>query len=457
MKTKFLKVLGLDVSKDNVTCCVLDSYPDDGVANYWERTRCQLDSNYPRFYSNARGSEKSAWDFVDWVKEINPQVACMEPTGHHYSKLWHTLLDQVGVRVLWIGHVELKRHREGKNLPGKGKSDEVDALAMASYFHDPEYRNPDGTLNPNKFLMVQNCAIAELRELVMELEHIARVQSPIINYFRQRLAWEFPEVAHRNARSRSVWVPPLLGWLAGDKTRTSDVGWKRMANEYEKSIAPEFGIEIKEMTRQHAKWLVDIFVWERVIESEITRILMKEEFQKYNYVLNLFGFGHLTKARLLSRIYPFESFLLPNGKPWIERTQKFASPTKRSRRRKSAKRDDQPNTTKTTKRNRSRDSFKLRLGMGTVKESSGESIKLVPGGSSICRQALWLYVLTMVETGNLPDTPQAQKLIEYRDYLKSQTDGSGKPLIKGKLIQMKLMSKTTNMLFAEFAQAFRVV
>ena len=457
MKTKSLKVLGLDVSKDNVTCCVLEKYPDGGVANYWVKTRNQLHSTYPRFYSNPKGSEKSAYDFVDWVKDIKPGMACMEPTGHHYSKLWYTLLEEIGVKVLWIGHVELKRHREGKNLPGKGKSDEVDALAMASYPHDSETQNLDGTLNLNKFLIVQNRAIARVRELVMELDHLARVQNPLINYFRQRLAWEFPEVAHRNGHSQTEYVPPLFGWVAQDTTNTSHQGWVRMEKEYEKSIAPKFSIAITPFTRLHARWLVDVHMWEQLAENELTDLLSSPEFQMYQHIFDGFGFGLRTRARLLSRIYPFESFLLPNGKPWIERTQKFAPPTKRSRRRKSAKCDDQPNTTKTTKRNRSRDCFKLRLGMGMVKESSGESTKLVPGGSSICRKALWLYVLTLVETGRLPDTAQSKTLLEYRDYLKSQTDGSGKPLIKGKLIQMKLMSKTTNMLFAEFARAFRVV
>ena len=457
MKTESLKVLGLDVSKDNVTCCLLDNYPDEGVANYWEKTRSQLNSNYPRFYSNAKGSEKSAWDFVDWVREIKPHVACMEPTGHHYSKLWRILLDQVGVRVLWIGHVELKRYREGKNLPGKGKSDEVDSLAMASYINDPEHRAMYGILNPDKFLMVQTCAIAELREKCQELDHLARVQNPMVNYLRQRLAWEFPEVAHRNIKSSTEYCPPLLGWLTENREDTSPTGWTRIQNEYEKSIAPKHGIDISLFTCAYAGCLNTFKHLEGIVEKKVSQLLDFPEFEEYQEIFDGFGFGLRTRARLLSRIYPFESFLLPNGKPWIERTQKLASPTKRSRRRKSAKCNDQFTTTKTTKRNRSRDSFKLRLGMGMVKEASGEATKLVPGGSSICRQALWLYVLTKVETGNLPDTPQAQKLIEYRDYLKSQTDGSGKPLIKGKLIQMKLMSKTTNMLFAEFASAFRVV
>ena len=457
MKTESLKVLGLDVSKDNVTCCVLDKYPDGGISNYWTQSRGKFSEIYPRFYSNPRGSEKSAWDFIHWVEEIKPGLACMEPTGHHYSKLWHTLLESLGVQVLWIGHVELKRHREGKNLPGRGKNDAVDALAMASYPHDPETHNLDGTLNLNKFLIVQNCAIAEVRELVMELDHLVRVQNPVVNYFRQRLAWEFPEVAHRNLRSVTNYVPPLLGWMANDRARTSKRGWTRIEKEYENSIAPTLSIKISPCTRLHAKWLLDVHTWETMIDDELTHLLKKSEFREYQKIFWGFGFGLRTRARLLSRIYPFESFLLPDGKFWIERTQRLTTPTKRRGDRRRRNRDSNPTTPKTTKKNKSRNSFKLRLGMGTVLKASGDDETIIPGGSSICRQALWLYVLTKVETGNLPDTPQAQKLIEYRDYLKSQTDGSGRPLIKGKLIQMKLMSKTTNMLFAEFARAFRVV
>jgi hypothetical protein len=394
---------------------------------------------------------------VDWVKEAKPALAVMEPTGHHYSKLWHTLLEKIGVKVLFIGHVELKRHREGKNIPGRGKNDAVDALAMASYPHDPETHNLDGTLNLNKFLIVQGSAIARLRELVMELEHLARVQNPMVNYLRQRLAWEFPEVAQRNLKSNTKYLPPLLGWLSGDQESTSPAGWTRIENEYDKSIAPESGIELSIFSRLHGRWLCDLHFFEGATDLELVDLIASTEFEPYQQIFDRFGFGLRTRSRLLSRIYPFESFLLPNGKFWIERTQRVTYSTKRRKSDRNGKSDDQSTTRKTTKKNKSRDSFKLRLGMGTVLEASGDKEKIIPGGSSICRQALWLYVLTGIETGNLPDTPQGQKLIEYRDYLKSQTDGSDKPLIKGKLIQMKLMSKTTNMLFAEFAKTFRVV
>ena len=260
-----------------------------------------------------------------------------------------------------------------------------------------------------------------------------------------------------NGKEDQLRVHSLLGWLVGEKVGTSRTGWTRMENEYKKSIVSRFGAGISQFTRTQAKLLLTIHNEVQFIEMELERYLKCPEFEPYQKIFDSFGFGLRTRARLLSRIYPFESFLLPDGKFWIERTQRLTTPTKRRGDRRRRNHDSNPTTPKTTKKNKSRNSFKLRLGMGTVLKASGDDEKIIPGGNSICRQALWLYVLTKVETGNLPDTPQAQKLIEYRNYLKSQTDGSGKPLIKGKLIQMKLMSKTTNMLFAEFARAFRVV
>ncbi|MHC5833855.1 MAG: IS110 family transposase, partial [Nostoc sp.] len=89
---------------------------------------------------------------------------------------------------------ELRRYRGGKNLPNK--SDPADALAMAAYGHDPDHHLENGELNLRYFLMHRPEPIDELRDLCQQLEHLNRVQSPIVNYARQLLAWQFPEVAH---------------------------------------------------------------------------------------------------------------------------------------------------------------------------------------------------------------------------------------------------------------------
>ena len=92
--------------------------------------------------------------------------------------------------------------------------------------------------------------------------------------------------------------------------------------------------------------------------------------------------------------------------------------------------------------------------MGTVLESSGDSWIEKPAGSSICRQSLWLHVLTQVETSRLPKNPVTDELTDYCAMLKSQTDANGKPLLNGKHIQGKLMAKTANLMFKEFVKRF---
>lgn len=63
-------------------------------------------------------------------------MAILEPTGNHYSRVWAQIIESLGIKILWVGHIELRRYRGGKNLPNK--SDEADALAMAAYAQDQE-------------------------------------------------------------------------------------------------------------------------------------------------------------------------------------------------------------------------------------------------------------------------------------------------------------------------------
>ncbi|MEH1897651.1 MAG: hypothetical protein V7K94_20570 [Nostoc sp.] len=108
--------------------------------------------------------------------------------------------------------------------------------------------------------------------------------------------------------------------------------------------------------------------------------------------------------------------------------------------------------TKRTKRNRSRDTFKMRLGMGTVLEESGDGLVEKPSGSSLCRISLWQYVLTGVETGRLPENHLTKELTSYRDSLKANVREQGEKLLGGKHIQGKLMSKVVNLLFQELCK-----
>ncbi|MCC5638391.1 transposase, partial [Nostoc sp. CHAB 5844] len=164
------------------------------------------------------------------------------------------------------------------------------------------------------------------------------------------------------------------------------------------------------------------------------------------------GFGLRVRARLLTRIYPFESFLGVDGKPVIEYEVREVKKTERDRQNGETIVKRLAGETKRIKRNRSRDTFKMRLGMGTTLEQSGDGLIEKASGSSLCRISLWQYILTGVETGRLPEGELTKELLDYRDSLKANVTEQGEKLLGGKHIQGKLMSKVTNLLFAELCK-----
>ncbi|MDZ8261719.1 hypothetical protein [Nostoc sp. ChiQUE01b] len=85
----------------------------------------------------------------------------------------------------------------------------------------------------------------------------------------------------------------------------------------------------------------------------------------------------------MTRIYPFESFLGVNGRPVIEYEVREVKKTKRERKDGETTVRRLAGDTKRIKRNRSRDTFKMRLGMGTVLEQSGDGLVEKASGSSL--------------------------------------------------------------------------
>ncbi|MEH2140853.1 IS110 family transposase [Nostoc sp.] len=454
MTIESIRSLGVDVSKSSVTCHILTQYPIGGLKTYWQKSRNKANSLFPTFYSSPKlkSKQKSAFDFADYVTQNNPDVAILEPTGNHYSKLWAKILESLGINILWVGHIELRRYRGGKNLPNK--SDEADALAMAAYAIDRENYLESGELNPRQFLMHRPEPIDQVRELVQQLEHLNRVQSPIINYTRQLLAWQFPEKAHSQTESTKLGnVPPLWGWLAQRKLEVHPPSYKSISRQYQQSAAVQFGFEIDPIVQLHASWLCDIDIEEQRLEIKLKSLVNDELFKIYNLIFDQFNFGLRIRARLLSRIYPFEAFL-SNGKPLIEREVREVKKKQVSRENGKSVVKFLPGDVKRVKRNRSRDAFKLRLGMGTVLEQSGDKLVEKGAGSALCRMNFWQYVITKIEVdGRLPDNPIGREIANYKQTLKSNIDPSGKQLLNGKHLQNKLMSKVANLLYRELSRA----
>lgn len=341
-----MKILGLDICKSSVAACLLTerpSYPREFFH----------DCTFYRFKADAQGIKE--------LLALAPDMAVMEPTGVNYMRLWGTHLARSGVELRLVGHKQLKNHRE--NLGFTDKDDDTDALALACYGFD--YIN-----EPRRFVQIRDYAITRIRELVLRLAHLNRVQSPIINRARQDLAWQFPEVALvKSKRSQTSDVPLLWGWLAGERKS------KKYDNLYTKSV----GLGITDTVRYHAKRICDLQREEGTIELELRDLLSDPQFSEYLLVFAYFGFGERIRALLLSQIYPFENYLNVDGLPEV----------KIRKGRKSGK---------PTKRHLSLRRFQAALGVAPKEESSGDKQKhTIVGGSDLCRMGLWQWVNTRLE------------------------------------------------------------
>lgn len=392
------KVLGLDVSKSSVCAVFFSEKPSIDTRTLYMKCR------FEKVSADAKG--------LSYLLSLKPEVVILEPTGTNYARLWVEQMLRAGVEVRLVEHTLLKRYREHLSLPGK--NDEADALALAFYYY--EYCDI-----PSRFVRVKAPVISRLRDLILRLYHLNRVQSPIINRLRQDLAWQFPEIAHRQAirQAGSSTVPLPWRWLAEEVESTRyDAAYKETA-----------GLGLSDTVRSHAKRLCDLQREEVVLEQQILEILNLHEFSWYRSVFNEFGFGLRTQAALLSQIHPFESFLLDNGNPEVIETR--------------GKKSNKP-----TKKHLSLRRFSKFLGVAPTEESSGDSHRSrISGGSRVTRRALWQWVFTRIEVKkNRPKTEVAQILSEKIDREKL----AGIAVTK---VRMRVAATAVRLLFYKLVEA----
>ncbi|AFZ32229.1 hypothetical protein Glo7428_3769 [Gloeocapsa sp. PCC 7428] len=395
-----MKIVGLDVGSASVVACCLEALPLP-LKPFFAAHKSAI-VEFPATRSG-----------IAALLAVKPDIAILEPTGMHYAEFWQRALTVEGVEVRYVGHVQVRAYRKLHRLPNK--NDRADALALAAY----GWQYID---NPEFFLRFVPKSALHLRRCVMQLAHLNRITTPIINCTRQYLAHEFPEVAKmRSLRKVRDDLPPLWGWLSGDRASPYyDRLWK-------KSVAHEYGLEISEFTIHQSKRICDLERHQDRIEQEILTLLQKSDFAIYCRVFDSFGFGVRSRAVLLSHIYPFEDFLNQDNQPVIEWGESKSG--------------------RATKRDRSLRAFKLRIGMGLVEDSSGQSTNWVPGGSSLCRQALWQWCLCQVEPRRGRHTDTVRLLGEYLDELKASQ-------LPGKLAQLRTCAKAATLLYRRLLQAF---
>ena len=387
----FMRIVGIDVCKGSVVACLLTERPD-------EPRQFLFKAEFHNCKADVTG--------LKTLLDLKPDIAIMEPTGVNYSKLWGTHLVRNGCRVMLVSHNKLARHREHLDMPDK--SDESDAFALACYWWD--YQN-----QPRRFLQDRDYVTAKVREKVLRLGHLARVQSPIINRIRQDLAWQFPEVA----MSHGV---VMWEWLAQEKE----------SKKYDKLLTESVGLGIELATHRHAKRLIDIWAEERDIEAELEALMSDERFKPYKDVFDKWGFGRRVQAILLSQIFPIESFLNDENKPIIE--------WGKSRRKKD----------KRIKRHISLRRFTKALGCAPTEKSSGDKeSKRIVGGSDVSRVALWQWLFTKIEVrSRRPNNDIGKTMGKIVDDMKE----AGRPV---RLIRMTAIAKATKLLFKDLVDILK--
>lgn len=364
------KVLGIDIGARFVVAFCLEQLPVGMSYPDFYKRNAKIAISKIRMDNSKEGSSVNLRDAISLLTELQPDYIVMEPTGVWYSRLWSDMAAHLGIEVKWIGHSDLSHNRGAYGF--KDKDDRTDAFCLAVSYFDPIFNAR------NAWLYWRTGAIAEVNNRLLEIKSLESTTKIFTQQLRQRLKHEFPEVADRtisNARTKSGFTP-WVGWLA-------DVhSYKRIENERKTSIATQLSISITDYTRNHALSIVGAQIQDTKLKADLSEHLLDPAFDKYRETLELFAFGYVMQATILTNIYPFEKFLL-SGQPHIDRYE-----------------DDRGKH----KKNKSLAGFQLSLGMGKRLIESGGSSALVYSGSSFARKMLYCWITTNVLPERMADS-----------------------------------------------------
>ncbi|NET40605.1 IS110 family transposase [Okeania sp. SIO2B3] len=393
------KVLGFDVCRGKIVCCLLDKRPQKVSKYYLENNK------YYHIENNQSG--------VELLKVLSPDFAVGEPTGIKYLKFWEKWLAKIGCEVSLIPNQALPSYRQFLGLPDK--DDEADALALACYWFD--YSD-----NPRKFVSRKDSDINVLRELIFRRIFHEESATKYINVVHQDLGYEFPEVSTVKSPRRILKSPAVFWrWLADPEIELS---------RYDDLYADSCGFGLSVFTEFNADIVCRLGEHCKIIEQQIDRILLKNKFTEYIEVFEEFGFGLPHQAILLSQLYPLERFYGPDGKPEV-----IYSVGK--------------NSGKLTKKPLSLRRVRKILGVAPTRDWSGGKRRHKKGGSDLCRLSLWQWSFVRIE-------PERSRLKnEVGDYLHGiylSEKQSGKPIAK---VRRKVWAKAVEIMFNKLVDALR--
>lgn len=406
-----MTVIGLDVGRNHAVAAALDHYPIN-LKRYYNAHRRE----FVRINFDAEG-------FISFW-EMNPTVVILEPTGGWYSRLIAEKCHAAGVEVCWVGHADLKAIRESHGF--KNKRDPEDALCLAATYFDDRFVDEFGR---KRFLHFDE-RIQQLEDWFYELEQLDKVKTALVNQLRQRLCYEFPEVAQKRTSDTSInkklGCHPFWAALAGIHT----YAW------YRKTLNASVGAGLSDYSKNHAARICELEQQSQALESLMSEFIAAPEFEPYLRAFEPFRFGLRNISYLLCKIYPFEKFLI-NNKPWVSYG--------RSKKGKRVRNDH------------SCRQFQAFLGLSYTLEKSGDSgnLKKKFHGSKVCRSHLYCWVKTRfdMERGKLLESEQARALWEKYQQLRKlyQADNgkwrNGEDTIGGDDAVIRILFKTTSDLY----------
>lgn len=352
-------IVGIDVSRSSIAACFMLEKPSNPRDDYF-------DADIEVFHSNLENLNRLRAKIESFAAD--EIIAICEPTGMNYAQLWINKLSDWGCEVRMISNSKLPNYRAelmGKEGKSGAKTDDIDAFAIACWYFDKK---------SSDYLKIRDPLVGQVKRICLRIEHLNRMQNPIINRIRQELTWQCPEVALVRSAKLQDDLPPLLwGWLAG----------LRKSKKYDFILGATIGSGIEPQTQWAAKQYCEIEDEIFKLRKELVQLIDNSQFKEYREIFIKFGFGCQLQGYLLGAIYPIADFL-KDGRPEIK--------IRKNRQ-----------TGKESKLKLSERRFMRAVGMGVVREDSGQKKKGKQSGSALCRKALWQWCFTRLEvTRNNP-------------------------------------------------------
>lgn len=393
-------IIGVEVAKTSILCCSVDSLSIPSDLAKFARSYTPV-----TLLSNLSG--------VQTLLELG-DIFVLEPTGD-YSKIWVDILKANEKTIL---RVNPKRVTALKAYSGvANKTDRYDAAFLALY----------GALNLDKPSAFLSDFAEDLRATTLHHQFLTRMIGNHQRRLWQLLSHEWPEVCRtasgKKPQQNRDWLypkpPALWRFIAGQETNAT--------NRRQAQLEETIGSGLSDLSRALASQICELELQQFPYEEKISALLEAAEFKPYHTVFDAFGFGEMTRAVILSRIYPLQQFLGDDGHPI--RTK---APSQDGR---------------YHRRNRSLGAFRLALGNGTQAYQSGQERRHQIAGSKVARTALYLHVQTKIVISGPRGLAQPPKLKSHAAYYESLGEMPHKQAV------MKVVGRIVKDLYRELLTA----